>query len=108
MTVNTPSSRRQFLAKIGGMAASSWASLTRGASANDAIRGGRESEPVVRGKYLIGNLPERARVMAICDCAESQMNATLEPQGKFKSVLNRFRETDAPRCARYQDLSSDA
>ena len=57
----------------------------------------------VRGKYLIGNLPETVRVTAICDCATSRMASALEPKGEFASILQRFRETDAAHCATYQD-----
>jgi predicted dehydrogenase len=57
----------------------------------------------VRGKYLIGNLPESARVTAICDCATSRMADTLEPKGQFAPVLQSFRDNDAARCATYQD-----
>ncbi|QDU92412.1 Gfo/Idh/MocA family protein [Lignipirellula cremea] len=57
----------------------------------------------VRGKYLIGNLPESAAVTAVCDCAESRMSATLAPSGPLADVLERFRKTDAGRCATYQD-----
>jgi predicted dehydrogenase len=57
----------------------------------------------VRGKYLIGNLPESARVVAICDCATSRMAETLEPTGEFTPVLARFRDADAAHCAMHQD-----
>ena len=106
MTANISTTRRQFAAQIGGGAAGltamAWASVIRGASANDTLRVGVIGTGV-RGKFLIGNLPESARVVAICDCAESRLGGTLEPQRQFKSVLKRFRETDARRCARYQD-----
>lgn len=57
----------------------------------------------VRGKYLIGNLPESARVTAICDCATLRTAGTLEPQAPFVSVLQRFKDRDAAKCAVYQD-----
>ncbi|MEZ6067127.1 MAG: Gfo/Idh/MocA family oxidoreductase [Planctomycetaceae bacterium] len=57
----------------------------------------------VRGKHLIGNLPESARVTAICDCATSRMAGTLEPKGDFAKVLQSFRDNHAARCATYQD-----
>jgi len=57
----------------------------------------------VRGKYLIGNLPESARVTAICDCATSRMVDTLEPKTPFAEVLGPFRDTAASHCATYQD-----
>jgi predicted dehydrogenase len=57
----------------------------------------------MRGKYLIGNLPESATVAAICDCSKSRVTNTLAPQGEFASVLARFREQDAERCSIYSD-----
>lgn len=57
----------------------------------------------VRGKYLIGNLPEPARVTSLCDCAEFRMAETLQPRGEFVSVLERFRDRDAGRCTTHQD-----
>ena len=70
--------------------------------ANDRVRLGVIGTGV-RGKYLIGNLPDSARVVAICDCAKSRMAATLEPKGAFAAVLQRFRDADATHCATYQD-----
>jgi len=57
----------------------------------------------VRGKYLIGSLPEIGRVTAICDCARWRMGETLEPKRRYAQVLAAFRERDAGRCATYQD-----
>ncbi|MFN3151535.1 Gfo/Idh/MocA family protein [Bremerella sp.] len=57
----------------------------------------------VRGKYLIGNLPEPARVTAICDCSVSRMEETLKPSAEFAEVLTPFKQRDADRCATYQD-----
>src|SRR5690242_18911120 len=57
----------------------------------------------VRGKYLIGNLPDTAVVTAICDCAPSRIAGTLEPRGEFAAVLAGFRERDAAGCATYAD-----
>lgn len=57
----------------------------------------------MRGKYLIGNLPESAPVAAICDCSKSRVTNTLVPKGEFASVLARFREQDAERCSVYSD-----
>lgn len=57
----------------------------------------------VRGKHLIGNLPEGTRVAAICDCATTRMAGTLEPKEEFAEVLAAFRDKDARRCATYQD-----
>lgn len=57
----------------------------------------------VRGKYLIGNLPESATVVSICDCAMSRMAETLKPQKQFAKVLATFRETQAAKCSTYQN-----
>jgi predicted dehydrogenase len=57
----------------------------------------------VRGKYLIGNLPSTARVVAISDCAADRMSDTLRPTGEFIPVLERFAATDARRCITQQD-----
>ena len=57
----------------------------------------------VRGKYLIGDLPEAARVAAICDCADWKMSETLRPNRRFAQILARFQEHDANRCGTYQD-----
>jgi len=57
----------------------------------------------MRGKYLVANLPPSVRVSAICDCATSRIASVLEPKGHFTALLSRFRETDADRCATYQD-----
>ena len=53
--------------------------------ANDRIRV-RVIGTGVCGKYLIGNLPESARVTAICDCATSRMADTLDPQKPFTEI----------------------
>jgi predicted dehydrogenase len=57
----------------------------------------------VRGKYLIGNLPDSVRVSALCDSMNQRMAETLQPRGEFKAILARFAEADARRCATYQD-----
>ena len=57
----------------------------------------------VRGKHLIGNLPEAARVVAICDCYRRRISDTLKPAGKYAPLLARFAERDGPQCATYQD-----
>lgn len=56
-----------------------------------------------RGKYLIGNLPETARVVAISDCAQWRMDAALQPKPPFDAVLAKFCQADALRCKAYQD-----
>lgn len=70
--------------------------------ANDRIRVGVIGTGV-RGKFLIGNLPESARVVSICDCATSRMADTLNPQKEFAEVLAGFRNTQAAKCSTHQD-----
>lgn len=102
------SSRRRFLQTTVGAAlvARSWwpAVCSAGPTSSSAerLRVGVIGTGV-RGKYLIGNLPDAARVVAICDCAKSRIAGTLEPKGTFASVLAAFREKDASHCATYQD-----
>ena len=87
-----------------------------GIGATTALRAGRADEAIAdnrvrvgvigtgfRGKYLIGNLPESARVTAICDCSKKQIAETMKPNKQFAPVLQTFRDTDATRCATYQD-----
>jgi predicted dehydrogenase len=57
----------------------------------------------VRGKYLIGNLPDSVQVAALCDCAKSRIADTLKPQREFAKILARFVETDVPTCTTYSD-----
>ena len=98
--------RRKMIA--GGVAvgaslsARGWTSLLRGESPSDRIRVGVIGTGV-RGKYLVGNLPDSAHVTAICDCATSRMAETLEPKNEFAEVLADFRDRQATRCKTYQD-----
>lgn len=98
--------RRHFLERgvvlTAGLSAFGWPLIVRGKSPGDTIRIGVIGTGV-RGKYLIGNLPEHVRVVAICDCATSRMAETLEPKTPFAEVLANFRKNDAARCATYQD-----
>ena len=57
----------------------------------------------VRGKYLIANVPDEGRVVAVCDCALSRVAGTLNPTGRFAEPLEKFRREDADRSATYQD-----
>lgn len=101
--------RRDFLKRSGlvgaGVTALGWQSLVRGESPSETIHVGVIGTGV-RGKYLIGNLPQSARVTAICDCATSRMADTLKPKKPFAEVLAAFHETDAARCTTYQDYRS--
>ena len=58
----------------------------------------------IRGKYLIANMPEEGRVVAICDSYLPRVADTLQPKGRYKGMLARFREQDAERCTGYQDF----
>ena len=52
----------------------------------------------VRGKYLIGNLPDAVQVTAICDCATSRIGSALEP--KVAPIMERAIEiAPTPRTA---------
>ncbi len=91
-------SRRSFFATIAGATLASASVL----GANNRIRVGVIGCGV-RGKYLIGNLPEDVRVTAICDCAKSRMGDTIEPKDVFVDVLERFKRKDAASVSVYQD-----
>ncbi len=57
----------------------------------------------IRGKYLICQMPDEARVVAICDSYLPRVADTLEPKGRYVQPLARFRDTDARYCTGYQD-----
>ncbi len=57
----------------------------------------------VRGKYLIGNMPEEGRVVSVCDCSTSRIADTRRPEGQFVQTLRRFSETEGRRCTIFQD-----
>lgn len=96
-------SRREFLGAVGIATASSAMTKAEPArSASNIVRVGVIGTGV-RGKYLIGNLPDSVRVTAICDCATIRMESTLTPKGAFASVLQQFKERDAAHCATHQD-----
>ena len=57
----------------------------------------------VRGKHLIGNLPDDVQVVAICDCATSRMAEVVESDKQYGELLDSFRKRDAGRCRQYQD-----
>jgi predicted dehydrogenase len=104
MTPSRKTTRREFLQTSIAAAAVSTSGVRRvaAASPSEQIRIGVIGTGV-RGKYLIGNLPDSARVAAICDCAISRMTETLQPRGEFAPVLARFRQRDAAGCATHQD-----
>ncbi len=72
------------------------------AGANDRIHVGVVGCGV-RGKYLIGNMPDAARVVALCDCSLDRIAVTRSPSGEFTEPLARFAATDAKNCATHQD-----
>lgn len=59
----------------------------------------------IRGRYLIGNLPESARVVGVCDCYQPRIDRVFRPNPGtiFGKVLSRFVQRDAPSCASYVD-----
>ncbi len=99
-------SRRRFTHSMAiataSLSARGWSSLARGDSPANRVRVGVIGTGV-RGKYLIGNLPESARVEAICDCATSRMTETLRPKKSFQQVLAEFVRRDATHCSTHQD-----
>jgi predicted dehydrogenase len=96
-------SRREFLGAIGIATASSTMTKAEPArSASNIVRVGVIGTGV-RGKYLIGNLPDSVRVTAICDCVTIRTESTVAPKGAFASVLQQFKERDAAHCAIHQD-----
>ncbi len=58
----------------------------------------------VRGRYLIGNLPAEAKIVAVCDCATSRMTETLRPDQEWTEVLGGFAAVDGPGCRTFQDF----
>jgi len=57
----------------------------------------------VRGKYLIANMPEVARVVSLCDCSLANVEDTRNPEGRMKEPLAKFSSGDARACSVYQD-----
>ena len=57
----------------------------------------------IRGKYLVSNMPDEARVAALCDCYLPRVAEALEAKGPFAALLEPFRQRDAGRCEAYQD-----
>ncbi len=102
-------SRRAFLARSTAAAisapflVSSRALGTQGKpGANDRIHVGMIGTGI-RGKYLIGSMPDEGHVVAVCDCHLPRVADTLEPKGRYAGMLAKFRDGDARRCATYQD-----
>lgn len=102
------STRRGFLKATAALSATTIWSPTllpaneKRVAVNDQLRVGVIGIGV-RGKYLIGNLPAEARVIALCDCATSRIGSALEPKGTFAEVLADFQAKDAKQCATFQD-----
>lgn len=105
MTIN----RRTFLASTFTSGAMIASGNLPGAAAHAQVRGANDRIRVgvigtgVRGKYLIGNLPKEAEVIAICDCSEMRMGTTLNPASRFQTVLADFSEHAESRCSTWQD-----
>lgn len=92
--------RRGFLQAAAAFSLS--ALPVRADSPNERVRVGVIGTGV-RGKYLIGNLPPSVTVGAICDCASLRIASVMEPQGEFSKTLAHFSQTDAAKCATFQD-----
>ena len=97
-------SRRQFIgsASAGLTVATCWPQTARASSPVDQLRLGLIGCGV-RGKYLVGNLPQEARVTAVCDFSDAQVGSLLQPTGDFREVLSTFVENDSRRVAKYRD-----
>lgn len=95
-------SRRQFLR--GSLAATVLASTAVGGAcpANERVNVGVIGTGI-RGKYLIGNMPDEARVVAICDSFLPRVADTLKPREPYATVLAKFSAQQAAHCATYQD-----
>jgi len=96
-----PITRRSFLQSTAASLSLS-AVPTRADSPNERVRVGVIGTGV-RGKYLIGNLPQSVTVAAICDCASLRIASVMEPKGDFAKVLTQFTQADAAKCATFQD-----
>ncbi len=106
-------SRRRFLHRGIGAAvcvASPW--VVPGAVLGEAGRPGAGERirvgvigTGIRGKFLIGNLPSEAQVVAIGDCHVGRLAATLKPgpRTRFAPLLAPFADRDAESCATFQD-----
>ena len=57
----------------------------------------------MRGKYLIGNLPESLRVTALCDCSLDQIDTARMPDDRFKQMLGPFARGDGATAKIYQN-----
>jgi len=107
MTADRSMTRRQFVASSTALAAP-WfvpSHVLAGSDrvgANDRIQVGLIGCGV-RGKYLIGNLPQSARVVSLCDCSRSQIDSVRQPTKQFTDILQPFVESDAGDCSVYQD-----
>ncbi len=57
----------------------------------------------IRGKYLVSDMPDDARVAALCDCCLPRVADVFNGRGTFVAPLQPFRDRDAQRCDAYQD-----
>lgn len=58
-----------------------------------------------RGQNLVGNLPGKAQVTALCDCSEAGIEGFFRPKGKFREILAPFLASeDARKCRKYGDV----
>ena len=57
----------------------------------------------MRGKYLLANLPQSARVTALCDFSLSQIETARKPTERFTELLKPFAENEGKSCKLFQD-----
>jgi len=111
MTTSKKHSRRRFLGNLAAatVGASLPSFVPRAVLGAPGVAGanGRVIVGVIgmgiRGKYLISNMPEGARVAALCDCYLPRVAEALGGTGRFAALLETFRRRDAEHCETYQD-----
>lgn len=102
MTTRKSVSRRSALKVGAALCGSTSLFSAQVLGANERLRVGVIGTGV-RGKYLIANMPESARVVSLCDCSLANVENTRNPTGNMKEPLAKFAKTDARRVSIYQD-----
>ena len=102
MTTKIDHSRRTMLQASAAACLTTSLAPSRILGANEQLRVGVIGTGV-RGKYLIANMPEAARVVALCDCSLEQIENTRHPEGDLKQTLAAFAGREAKSCSIYQD-----
>ena len=95
-------SRRSMLKAGAAVCLAAPLASSRVLGANEQLRVGVIGTGV-RGKYLIANMPESARVVSLCDCSLANVDNTRKPEGELKEPLTKFAENEAKACSIYQD-----